>query len=1546
MDETNKKNNRDFYTTFYVENRCVPTMLGKFIERGGTTRESLIAMGLPEDFVMPVAIEETDLERRYVIKQSLQKNYTALMGRAECFGHVISDGDVITFKSENAFVHAIFWDTSKLCPCYKKYRLEKNSQVFLGGESDDDISFGSSEFSVRLEGKTAVISVDASGNANIQKLKNSMPVFVNNRSISSSGLKMFDEINIYGLSVVYLGSYLAVQERAANCLLTPNNSLNLKRVSDNSEKKYFVSVPRILRSLDTEEFTIDAPPVPAREDKTPAAFVLGPSITMSVVMIASLTISVISAVKGGNVSSVIASAIMALGMLAGSLMWPMLMRRYQKSKFKEDEEYRRQRYTAYIESMETKLTKKTDRSVRVLNQTLSPSPDMMCAFLDNDKSRLRLWERSIEDADFLSVRIGMGSRPFNVKIKIPQQGFRLYDDDLNAMPEKLLNKYGMLTNVPLTISLINNRTIGLVGDPHKLHSVTYEMLLSITALHAYDEVKIILLTSDEHYKEFEMFKNVPHIWSSDKKIRFFASNANEVHFVFNYLNEIFNLRDEQRSNNVSVFKPHFVMIVTDPELIEREPLLRYIHDADNKVGLTTIFAYGDITKLPKSCRTIVRCEDQITGFYIKNENANKFTEFRPDNIDDARIRGFVGGLSKLNIKRDAKAMGIANSISFLQMYKAGNINDLEIELHWDNNNSARSLSAPIGVMAGGEVFELDIHEAYHGCHGLVAGTTGSGKSEFLQAFILSLAVNYSPKEVAFVLVDFKGGDMARPFMKKPFSGALPHLSATISNLSGNILYRALVSLDAEIKSRQRIFNKSAENLGVDKLDINSYHKYYKAGRLSEPLPHLIIIIDEFAQLKTQHPEFLAQLINVAQVGRSLGIHLILATQKPSGIVDPQIMSNSRFKVCLKVADKQDSIDMINKADSAYIKNPGRLYLQVGYDEIYECVQSGYSGADYVPASKFVRDDEVTVSMTDNTATPIHSAKIDFSGEKSDKTQLEAIVAELVELGERKNLAVKPLWKEPLSEVLFLSDIPMAGKGLCTATLGMVDLIASQEQPPLVIDFAKTGHIGLYGANGTGKTTFLHTLVSSLVCQYGYTPQELNIYAMDFGGRSLGCLENLPHTGGVIFADEEGKVAELTTLLNSIIDERKRLFAMNNCGTFVDYRAIGKEPLPAVLVIIDNYSSFRDKYMDIADEFTNIIAAGRTLGVYFVITGNTKNGIYYKVTELISSYFVFRMNDPENYFDILGVRPPVTPEEIAGRGITIVDKHVVEFQTALAFEGDTEAERISAMTERFSEINQSWNGYVPQKLSGEGNNSSDTSGVSYSRTIYSTAIADNTPDPIVENEHMLVLGQSCSGAASYGFSLAEDYKLCVCYSDEGSAKKVFGSLLKKVAVYPERSIVFVDGSGGEFESVVSQISQCSYYKGVDGVDELIEALKPELNERLESEEAREKELFIVIGEFNMFFDMITDEQADFMRKIFKYINSPDFGICFVCGFNVNGARCSDRLFMEMITGPRDYIICPNSYDAAAGKIETFPLIKNVKFNSCYAAIDGKSVEIGW
>lgn len=856
----------DFLTTFFIDDYIVTKLLSEVAQnRGGLFFASSI--GLPHDLVLPIFQEDKSGITQYVLRQQTGDKYQANILDKPCNNHVICSGDYITFKHSDTekMIRILFVAASDVRAGYKKFKIEKGTNIFIGRTPANDVAFGFSNFISRE--KHAAIRIDNDGKAYIEDLKRSVGIYVNGKLTHSQELSLFDEIFMMGLSIVYLGQSVAIRNLTLESTLPLIKAFPSKSVVTENKKAYFVRTPRILKSLDHDEINVDAPPNPPTMDNTPLILVLGPSITMSIVMLASLAVSISNAINGGDNTTLMVSGIMAGGMLIGAIMWPMLLRRYQRKTVRAAEEHRKIRYLSYIADIEQKLISKTERAIRLLKDILSPAPDMLCSLLDTEAGRLRLWERSYSDKDFLAVRIGIGSRPFDVKIKVPRKGFQLNADELADLPAKLSEKYGTLTRVPLTINIRDNRTIGLIGRKEHVQNLLTAMILNIIALHSYDEVKLVFVVSKKQIGEFDIYKNLPHVWSNDRKIRYFAANQEEVHYIFSSIDEIVREREnDSREANDDICVPHYVIVIVDSSLIEREALLRYIDLSKDNVGITAVFAYGDITKLPKSCETIIQSDEIRTGYYKKNENENKFTSFSLDDVNTKNMSFFSNKLSRLLIKHDMRTLGIPDRISFLQMYKAGNVQELAIEKHWDCNNSAKSLAAAIGVMAGGEIFSLDIHESYHGCHGLVAGTTGSGKSEFLQAFVLSLAINYSPNEVAFVLVDFKGGDMARPFMKKPFLPALPHLAATISNLSGNILYRALVSFEAEIKSRQRLFNEAAAALGVDKLDINSYHKYFKSGKLQTPLPHLIIIIDEFAQLKTQQPEFLTQLVNVAQVG--------------------------------------------------------------------------------------------------------------------------------------------------------------------------------------------------------------------------------------------------------------------------------------------------------------------------------------------------------------------------------------------------------------------------------------------------------------------------------------------------------------------------------------------------------------------------------------------------------------------------------------------------------------------------------------------------------
>lgn len=429
---------------------------------------------------------------------------------------------------------------------------------------------------------------------------------------------------------------------------------------------------------------------------------------------------------------------------------------------------------------------------------------------------------------------------------------------------------------------------------------------------------------------------------------------------------------------------------------------------------------------------------------------------------------FSRQLSNFKVRENASNAAIPDMLTFLDMYKTSRVEDLDMYHKWLENRTYESMRSLIGQKAGEQPVYLDIHEKYHGPHGLVAGTTGSGKSETLQTYILSLVLNYHPHEVAFILIDYKGGGMAQSFI------GLPHLAGVITNLGGNQTTRALLSINAEIKRRQRIFNEYKIK------HIDAYIELYRNGEAEEPMPHLLIIADEFAELKKEQPDFVRALVSAARVGRSLGINLILATQKPSGVVDDEIWSNTRFRICLRVADKQDSNEMLKRTDAAYITGTGRGFLQVGNDEIFDEFQSGWSGAPYTPEVPFNDDSKAKAVIIGLTGKPeAVKKKKKKKGDNVKKfTQLDAMVQYAANLAEENHIKpLRQIWLPPLPGLFYLDDLELTwDEKQIKLPVGLADDPQNQRQFPVYLDFIRDGHLLICGSAGSGKTSLVQTIL--------------------------------------------------------------------------------------------------------------------------------------------------------------------------------------------------------------------------------------------------------------------------------------------------------------------------------------------------------------------------------------------------------------------------------------------------------------------------------------
>lgn len=821
---------------------------------------------------------------------------------------------------------------------YRKYSLSGLQQIRIGRSKGNDIIY-QNDF---VSGGHCVITLQ-DGRAMLRDTSTNGTYINFRRVYGNTILNYGDSIRIMRLNIIFLGNMIAIDDCDNLAVSFPQlKDCEIEQLSagahpEGSNRILFHRSPRNLKKLYTEPFEIEAPPNPPDNREAPLAMTIGPALTMAIPMILGSGLSVWASRSSGASSG----ALMYMGMitaLASALIgaiWALINVRYARKIKKQEETRRFERYSEYLIRMRDRIEKAYTENARALTERYLSAAE--CCKL-NEESPL-LWNRNESYEDFLSVRLGMGDVPFQAPITIPKERFTLINDSLSDKPQVLQENFSTLKNVPVTVNLIDRRLVGVSGGGSRKAAIEIAkaMIAQLSTSNCYTDVKIAIVYNENNDIDREAWNFAlwpPHVWSSDKKIRYIATNKSEMDDVFHSLTQTLRNRSEEEENKMRSLKPRFVLFVSDPTLLDGEAMSRYVFDRNTDLGLSTVLLADSAVELPNECECIIEENDQFHGIYDTRDGRDVGTNLQFDHVSDELLWELSKSLGRIEVVEADQDGEIPNTLTFFDMFGIERPQELNAVERWKKSNSIVSMKAIVGFRNGNNPCYLDIHERYHGPHGLVAGTTGSGKSETLQTYILSLAVNFSPEDIGFFIIDYKGGGMANLFDN------LPHMIGSISNLSGNQVKRAMVSIQSENRRRQRIFTEYGVN------NINGYTALYKSGDATEPVPHLFIIIDEFAELKREEPEFMKELISVAQVGRSLGVHLILSTQRPSGTVDENIWANSKFRLCLRVQDRQDSMDMLHRTEAAYLTQAGRCYLQVGNDEIFELFQSGWSGATY------------------------------------------------------------------------------------------------------------------------------------------------------------------------------------------------------------------------------------------------------------------------------------------------------------------------------------------------------------------------------------------------------------------------------------------------------------------------------------------------------------------------------------------------------------------------------------------------------------------------
>ena len=624
-------------------------------------------------------------------------------------------------------------------------------------------------------------------------------------------------------------------------------------------------------------------------------------------------------------------------------------------------------------------------------------------------------------------------------------------------------------------------------------------------------------------------------------------------------------------------------------------------------------------------------------------------------------------LSNVPLFIDEKGKQLPSSITFLELYGVGQIEQLNVLNRWKDNNPVKSLKTEVGVNENGDPFIIDLHEKAHGPHGLIAGMTGSGKSEFIITYILSMTINYSPEEVSFVLIDYKGGGLAGAFVNSETGQKLPHIVGTITNLDKTEINRALSSIQSELRRRQEKFNEVRDKLGESTIDIYKYQKLYREGVISEPIPHLIIVCDEFAELKDQQPDFMEDLISTARIGRSLGVHLILATQKPSGVVDAQIWSNAKFKVCLKVQDRSDSVEMIKSDAAAELKNVGRFYLLVGYNEYFALGQAAWAGAQYYPNKEFKKIADKNMYFIDNVGSIKKTIYNTISRKNlvSQGEELTNIVKYIIDIGSESNFNIKQLFLDRMSDTILLDSLFKKYNYTkqpfdINPIIGEYDDPFNQQQGLLTLPVGKEGNALIYGTSESGKDEILSTFVYSALMTYDTS--ELNMYLVDFGAEVLQNYEAAPQVGNSIINGEDEKLENLAKMLFSEMNKRKKLFSEYN-GNYDEYIKSSGEKIPNIIVVINGLDVLNEMYQDYLDTIIPIIREGTKYGINFVMTATGPSSVKFKISQSCKQTICLQMKNESDYKDVLGKTNGIIPSSYVGRGLVKLE-HVVEFQTAV------------------------------------------------------------------------------------------------------------------------------------------------------------------------------------------------------------------------------------------------------------------------------------------
>jgi DNA segregation ATPase FtsK/SpoIIIE, S-DNA-T family len=827
-----------------------------------------------------------------------------------------------------------------------------------------------------------------------------------------------------------------------------------------------------------------------------------------------------------------------------------------------------------------------------------------------------LWEREPDDDDFLAVRVGLADQPSQVSMTLPHGGAR----DLRAALAELPARYATIPSIPVQVDLRAGH-VGVAGMRSQSFGVARALVAQLAVLHSPAELAIAALAGEDGVRDWEWLKWLPHTRSAQSPLRAtqLASGVDAAMVLLEDLQRILSERmGSDRFVSAAPSVPHLVVVVDDSLPLRRERLAELLQFGP-RTGITFLWVSETVRLLPKACSATIELAGSATSAAVRFvEEQRSIEPTETEALDEHTALELARALAPIVDMTSARAGGgdLPSTAPLVDLLGGPAVLDDETLVldRWQESASSNGLRGPVGAAATG-AFTIDLRS--DGPHGLVAGTTGAGKSEFLQSMLAGLAATHSPSRVTFLLIDYKGGAAFKDVV------ALPHTVGLVTDLTPALVRRALTSLRAELHRRERML---ADTGTKDLVDLEERFP-------GEAPPSLLIVVDEFAALAREVPDFVEGVVDVAQRGRSLGLHLVLATQRPAGVITENIRANTNLRVALRVASEDDSQDVIASRAAAQIDRarPGRGLARLGPSELIS-FQSAYVGGHTVASDETAHLDLADFLFGSERRWPARRIPQLQSVDRGP-TDLQRLATRIgAAFAQTGKTAPRRPWLPPLSDHYDLKRLPRPQDDR-RIPYGVVDDPARQVQHLASIEFDRDGGVLVYGTGGSGKTVLLRTIAASAALAPATTP--VHLYGLDFAGRGLELLEPLPRVGAVVNGDDYERFTRLVRDLRTEVAERAKLFARFRAASLPECRAAAGDAIPRLVILLDGYEAFQASYERIdrgewIDTINRLVAEGRQVGVHFVLTGTRRSSFPSALTANVGRRLVLPLASLDEY----------------------------------------------------------------------------------------------------------------------------------------------------------------------------------------------------------------------------------------------------------------------------------------------------------------------------